>query len=70
MKNKREVIVNILLTILYALFTLMIVLHHEIWADEAQVWLLCKNLSVFELFKHLVQEGHPSLFYLLMMPFA
>ena len=70
MKNKKQLMINIILTLLYAVFTLIIVLHHEIWADEAQVWLLCKNLSVFELFKHLVQEGHPSLFYLMMMPFA
>lgn len=61
---------NILLTILYALFTLLVVMHHEIWADEAQVWQLCKYLSLPELFKHLVNEGHPSFFYLLVMPFA
>lgn len=61
---------NILWTILYSVFTLFIVFHHEIWADEAQVWLLARNLSVFGLFKHLVNEGHPSFFYLLMMPFA
>ena len=50
----------------------MLVVHHEIWADEAQVWLVAKNLSVFDLslFKHLVNEGHPSFFYLLIMPFA
>lgn len=70
MENKKQLIINIILTILYAAFTLIIVLHHEIWADEAQVWLLCKNLSLVGLFKHLVQEGHPSFFYLLMMPFA
>ena len=56
--------INILLTILYAMFTLLIVTHHEIWADEAQVWQLCKYLSLPELFKHLVNEGHPSFFYL------
>ena len=67
---KKNLLLNILLTFLYALVTLIFVLHHEIWADEAQVWLLAKNLSVFELFKHLVNEGHPSFFYLLVMPFA
>ena len=46
------------------------VLHHEIWVDEAQVWLLVKHLNIFELFNHLVNEGHPSFFYLLIMPFA
>lgn len=55
---------------LYALFTLFMLFHHEIWADEAQVWLLAKNLSLSGLFTHLVNEGHPSFFYLLVMPFA
>ncbi len=36
---------NIILTFVYALFTLLIVLHHEIWADEAQVWMIAKNVS-------------------------
>lgn len=66
----KELLFNILLTILFAIITFNSVLHHEIWADEAQVWLLVKNLSVPELLKHLVNEGHPSFFYLLVMPFA
>ncbi len=70
MENRKKLALNIFWTILYAIITLFLVLHHEIWADEAQVWLLSKNLSVFGLFEHLVQEGHPSFFYLLMMPFA
>lgn len=55
---------------LYALFTLFMLFHHEIWADEAQVWLLAKNMTLGGLFSHLVNEGHPSFFYLLIMPFA
>ena len=72
MENKKNLILNITLTFLYAVCTIIFVLHHEIWADEAQVWLIAKNLSVFDfsLFKHLVNEGHPSFFYLLVMPFA
>ena len=69
-KDKKKFFTNLLLTLLYGVVTLIIVLHHEIWADEAQVWLLVKNLSLAGLFKHLVNEGHPSFFYLLMMPFA
>lgn len=69
-KNKKILLINLFWTIIYALCTLILVIHHEIWADEAQVWMLVKNLSVPQLFKHLVNEGHPSFFYLLMMPFA
>ena len=70
METKKILIKNIIWTILYAIFTLVIVLHHEIWADEAQVWMIAKNVSFSGLFKHLVNEGHPSFFYLIMMPFA
>ena len=69
-ENKKTLLKNIIWTVLYAVFTLIIVLHHETWADEAQVWQLVRHLNVFELLKHLVNEGHPSFFYLLMMPFA
>ena len=70
MDNKNTLVKNILWTVLYALITLIVVLHHEIWADEAQVWMIVKDLGAAGLFKHLVNEGHPSFFYLLMMPFA
>lgn len=71
-ESKKTLIKNIIFTALYAIFTLIIVLHHEIWADEANVWLIAKNLSIFDfsLFNHLVNEGHPSFFYILVMPFA
>ena len=69
-ENKKSLIINLICFFLYAAATLAIVLRHEIWADEAQVWLIVKNLGFVDLFKHLVLEGHPALFYLLMMPFA
>ena len=69
-EDKKNLIINIFLTALYGLFTLVTVLHHEIWSDEAQVWQIVQNVSFVGLFKHLVNEGHPSFFYLLIMPFA
>lgn len=68
--EKRKLFVNILITILLGLITFNGVIHHEVWADEAQVWLLVKNLSVGSLMAHLPNEGHPPLFYFLIMPFA
>ena len=67
---KKEQLINIGLFLLYCVITLFSVLHHEIWADEAQVWQLCRNLNISELINHLHNEGHPSFFYLLVMPFA
>lgn len=66
----KNLIISIVITILYAAITLIGVLHHEIWADEAQVWQLCKVLSIPDLINHLHNEGHPALLYLLTMPFA
>lgn len=66
----KKLIFSILIAFLYAIITLVAVLHHEIWADEAQVWMLCKNLSIPQLINHLHNEGHPALLYLLTMPFA
>ena len=68
--DKKKLLINIVLTILYAIITFFVVLHHEIWVDELQVWQLVSNLSVVELFKRLSNEGHPALFYLLVMPLA
>ncbi len=43
--------------------------HHEMWRDEIQAWLLARDSSsVFELFTHLKYEGHPGLWHLTLMP--
>ena len=68
--KKQSLSISIIITIIYGILTLFCVLHHEIWADEAQVWQLCKYLSLPELSSHLHNEGHPILLYLLTMPFA
>lgn len=66
----KKLFFSVLFTFIYAVITLVAVMHHEIWADEAQVWMLCKHLSIPELINHLHNEGHPSLIYLITMPFA
>lgn len=44
-------------------------IHHEMWRDEIQAWLLARDsASVFELFAHLKYEGHPGLWHLFLMP--
>ena len=43
--------------------------HHEMWRDEIQAWLLARDsTSVFDLFAFLKYEGHPGLWHLLLMP--
>jgi hypothetical protein len=55
---------------LYAALTLWIVLHHEMWRDEAQKWLMVRELNLFELFAQLKYEGHPFLWFILIFPLA
>ena len=68
--KKRE---NIILTILlagYLVFNGILLAGHELWRDEANVWLIARELSPIQLFREIRYQGHPCLWYLLIMPFA
>lgn len=57
------------LTAVYALVLSFGLLHHEIWRDEMQAWLLARDSAdVVALFRNLKYEGHPGLWHLLLMP--
>ena len=66
LKNK----FNILILFLFAVIAVAGILHHEIWRDEGQVWLVVRDLNLYGVFDHVRNEGHPLLWYLLVMPFA
>ena len=55
-------IAKTLLLIFYAIFTFVVLLHHEIWADEAQAWLVARDLNIFELFAHLQSDKTAAFF--------
>ena len=68
--KKRE---NIILTILlagYLVFNGILLAGHELWRDEANVWLIARELSPIQLFREIRYQGHPCLWYLIVMPFA
>ena len=69
-KENQDKIFAIVFTIIYAIVTLIMAFYHENWRDENQVYLLCKNLSFFDLIVQLKYEGHPFLWFLLVYPFA
>ena len=54
LQDKKKLMVNIVIALCYAIFTFFIVLKHEIWADEAQVWLIVNNTGIFELIGRLI----------------
>lgn len=68
--TKNNLIKNIVLILLYAILALIVILHHEIWEDEAQAWLVVRDLSLSGIFFHVRTEGHPLLWYILLTPFA
>lgn len=61
---------NIIITVIYAIITLVIIMYHENWRDEAQSWLIARELGLIDIFKQMKYEGHPALWYLILAPFA
>ncbi|MBX2904298.1 MAG: hypothetical protein KF872_12190 [Chitinophagales bacterium] len=55
---------------IYSLLILYTTSNHEPWRDEAQSWLIARDLSLSELLGYLPNEGHPPLWYFILMPFA
>ena len=60
---------NILLLI-YVIITFIITINHEPWRDEAQSWLIAKNLNIIDIIKQMKYEGHPCLWHLFLYPFT
>lgn len=67
---KKENRILICIFALYLLFNSYLLFVHEMWRDEINVWLMGRDLSVIQLFQELKYQGHPCLWYLLVMPFA
>ena len=58
-------------TLLFLAVSGFTAVHHEMWRDEIQAWLLARDsASVFELFASLKYEGHPGLWHLFLMPLS
>lgn len=55
---------------IYAVLNLFLLLHHENWRDEAQAWLIARELSPMGIIQQMAYEGHPCLWYFILMPFA
>lgn len=61
---------NIILVLIWLIIACFAAFNHEIWRDEAQVWCIVRDLNIFDAFSAARVEGHPFLWYLLVMPFA
>lgn len=56
---------------IYTVGEVFLAFRHEPWRDESQAWLIARDATLADLFGGLLSdEGHPALWYLLLMPFA
>ena len=65
-KNK----VNLVVMLCYSIITFIILLFHESGRDEAQAWLIARDLNIIDIFVQMKYEGHPVIWYLILVPFA
>lgn len=69
-KKKIKIIILTGIFLAYVIFNGILLMRHELWRDEANVWLMARELSPLQLFREIKYQGHPCLWYLLVMPFA
>lgn len=69
-KIKSRKVILAALFLAWIIFNFILLIGHELWRDEANVWLMAKNLNPLQLFAEIKYQGHPCLWYLLVMPFA
>ena len=62
--------INIFFLLGYLIITVISLCFHEIWQDEGQAWCIARDLNIIDLYKTTRIEGHPLLWYLVLMPFA
>ncbi len=67
-KHLQNNLYNILLLVIYTGIVLSTTFFHEIWTDEAQAWLVAGDSSLLNIIKEIRIEGHPILWYLILMP--
>lgn len=54
----------------YAALTLIGAIHHELWYDEAQAWVIVRDSDLAGIMNTLRYEGHPPLWYMILLPFT
>jgi len=70
MKKSKGFSWETLILIVYAGIMLFTVLHHEPWRDEAQAWLIARDLPLASIFHQMGYEGSPALWHMILLPFA
>lgn len=69
-QSRQQYIVGTVLLAAYLIFNGILLTGHELWRDEANVWLIARDMTPWQLFREIKYQGHPCLWYLIAMPFA
>ncbi|MCR5304366.1 MAG: hypothetical protein K6E33_07360 [Lachnospiraceae bacterium] len=68
-ENPRKKALWYLILALYAVINAFLAFHHEPWRDEAQSWLIVRDLNFLQIIDLMNSEGHGCLWYLILYPF-
>lgn len=66
--NKRKNLIRFCILCAYCFAMFYLFYTHENWRDEAQAWLLARDLNLWELIQQMAYEGHLCLWHLLLKP--
>lgn len=69
-KIKKFGIIEAIVFVAYIIIVLFLATRHECWQDEAQSWLIARDLNPIQVLEQLKYEGHSFLWYYILMPFA
>lgn len=69
--QKKSYFFEAMTLLLYAVALIFIMYYHEPWFDEAQAWLIARDATIREILTSITHyEGHPPIWFLILMPFA
>lgn len=69
-KIKKFGIIETIVISIYIIIVLLIAINHECYEDEAQSWLIARDLNFIEIIQQMKYEGHSFLWYFIIAPFA
>ncbi len=68
--DKKKCIINIGVLLVYGTLTLIGILNHELWIDEAQAWNIARDNDLPGILAAMKYEGHPPLWHFILYVFA
>lgn len=68
--EKKLLLVSWVILAVYSVLTFLGAINHELWLDEAQAWVILRDVPLADLPRVLNIEGHPPLWYAILYPFV